>query len=808
MRQAYELARQGKVQRAALLCGEVLQQDAGHPDAWLLRAVIAIRAGNAVEAASAARRSLQSDPTRATAYALLGDALLMSRQPQKSLESYRAALLRDSGLVSAHLGLGNALLALQRPQQALASYDEVLRLQPDDAEALFQRGNAQFELKDLASAVASYDRVVALRPSDAAAFCNQGSALLLMGKTQSALASFNAALSIEPAFPEALYQRGEVLLRLRRPAEAMTSFERAAALRPGYAAPRRGVGDALLELGRPAQALAAHQEALRLGATLSEVHNSLGNSLRALGRCADAVAAYEESLRLDPSNATVHCNRAYALMQMDGHTEAALLGYARALELDPNIPFAAGSLWYAQVSRADWAVRAPAASRDEILRSVHVGKPACLPFAFLSIADCAASQLQCARIYAQQHCSIEQPRGRSAHHRHRRRRIAYVSSDLRAHAITYLMAGVFERHDRERFETYGIALRPADQTAAGERIRASFDRFIDVSHLTDRETTDLMRDLEIDIAVDLNGYTRGSRPRIFADGAAPIQVSYLGYPGTMGAPFMDYLLADEFVIPPQQRRHYSEAVVYLPDCFQANDDRRAISQRIFSRAELGIAQDAFLFCCLNNTHKINPAMFDLWLRVLAKVPDGMLWLLCHEPVVRDNLCREAASRGIDPRRLVFAERLPYAEHLARLKLADLFLDTLPFNAGTTASDALWAGVPVLTWCGDAFAARMAGSLLRAAGTPELIAFNAEEYESKAIELAGSPPALRQLRARLSQSRETTPLFDTARFTAHLEAAYDEMWMRLERAEPPRSFTVAQAAAPTGDKRSKGPTNRS
>jgi len=726
MRRAYELARQGQLQRAEVLCGEVLQQDTEHAEAWLLRAVIAIQGGNAADSAIAARRSLRANPTRAAAHALLGDALLMLRQPQAALESYQAALLQDAGLVSAHFGRGNACRALQEFDQALASFDEVLRLRPHDAEACVGRG--------------------------------------------------------------------EVLLQMRRAAEAKASFERALVLRPGYAAARRGIGDILLDAGRPEQALTAHQQALQLGADLPDVHNSVGNSLRALGRCAEAVAAYDESLRLDPLNGTIHANRAFALMQLEGRHEEALDGFKRALELDPDIPFAAGSLLYAQISRADWSIRVPAVSREQILRSVSSGKPACLSFAFLSISDCAATQLKCAQVFARRTCSVELPRRHSAGHRqHRphghRLRIAYVSADLREHAISYLIVGALERHDRARFETYGISLRPPEPTAAGERIRAAVDRFIDVSNMTDRAAAELMRDLDIDIAVDLNGYTQGSRPRIYAYGAAPIQVSYLGYPGSMGVPFMDYLLADDFVIPPDRCRHYCEAVVHLPECFQANDDKRVISERIFSRAELGIAQDAFVFCCLNNTHKINPPMFDVWMRLLAQLPDSLLWLLCHESEVRDNLCREAASRGIDPRRLLFAERLPYAEHLARLKLADLFLDTLPFNAGTTASDALWAGVPVLTLSGEAFAARMAGSLLRAAGIPELICSSIEEYADKALALARSADTLRRLRARLAQSRGTSPLFDTARFTAHLEDAYEQMWLRLQRGEPPRGFAV-------------------
>jgi predicted O-linked N-acetylglucosamine transferase (SPINDLY family) len=822
LRQAFDCARMGQLQRASALCAEVLHRNAEHAEAWLLRAVIAIQTGDATEAAASARRSIRSNPLRGgAAHALLGDALLTLRQPREALESYEAALLRDGNLVSAHFGRGSALLDLKRPDQALRCFDEVLRYRPDDAEALFIRGNALFELKEPAAAVESYDRAVAVRPAYAAALNNRGSALLLLRKPEAALASFDAALTISPEYPEALYHRavalrllsahedalqsfaralsarpeylealvgrGELLRELKRPTDALLSFERGMVLRPDCAAALRGRGDALLDLGRPQEALAAHDAALRLGSERSEALNSRGNSLRALGRYAEAIAAYDESLRLDPDNATVQGNRAHALMQCEDRIDEALVSYSRALELDPDTPELAGSLLYTQICRADWSAMVPSASRENVLRSVLAGKPVCAPFAFLSITDSASAQLECARSFAMRTARIDSRRSRQ--HRHQRIRVAYVSPDLGEHAVSYLMAGVLERHDRRRFETYAVSLRPAQATAAGERTKNAFHRFIDVSKSSDQEVAELMRSLEIDIAVDLTGYTRGFRPQIFGHDAAPIQVSYLGYPGTLGAPFMDYLIADEFVIPPQKRPYYSEAIVYLPDCFQANDDRRAISERSFSRAAERLPEDCFVYCCLNNSHKINPSMFDIWMRLLALVPASVLWLLGHEPAVNDNLRREAASRGIDADRLVFAERIAYAEYLSRLRLADLFLDTLPFNAGATASDALWAGVPLLTCAGDAFAARMAGSLLRAAGVPELITFSTEEYESKALELARSPEKLRGVRQRLTQNRRTMPLFDTGRFTRHLEAAYEEMWRRHESGSPPSGFSV-------------------
>jgi protein O-GlcNAc transferase len=829
VRRAYDSARGGDLPRAAHLCGEVLALDRDRPEAWLLQAVIAMRTGNPDEALVAARRALPVHPARAATHALIGDALLQLHEPDAALDSYEAALQIDPGLASALCGRGDALFALKRHRDALASFDALLGWQPGDVEALVKRGHAQFELKDLAGALESFDRAAVLRPGSAEVQCNRGAVLLMLLRTEEALRCFDAALAMAPDFAEAHHHRGQALLLRSRPSEALAAFERALAARPDYGdalvgrgrvllelkrrtealrsferalslqpdspAARRGAGDALLALGRAAEALAAHDAAVRLGTELAESLRSRGNSLRALLRYPEAIASYDESLRLDARDATTLCERALTLLQWGGHVAEAVDGYTRALQLNSDSPFAPGTLLYAQIRQADWSVRVPVASRDEILRAVRDGTPACAPFAFLSISDDAAAQRQCAEVFTRHDLGAQLPPRPQAHYGHSRLRLAYVSADLREHAVSYLLAGVLERHDRERFETYAIALRPAEESPTGARVRAAFRQFIDVSAKTDREVAELMRGLEIDIAVDLTGYTQGFRPRILALGAAPIQVGYLGYPGTMGAPIVDYLIADDFVVPADRRSHYAEAIAYLPECFQANDDRRVISERRFARSELGLPETAFVFCCLNNSHKINPRMFDIWMRILARIPHAVLWLLSHEREVRGNLRREAARRGVDPDRLVFAERLPYPEHLARVQLADLFLDTLPFNAGTTASDALWAGVPVLSCAGDAFAARMSGSLLRAVGLPELITTSIEDYEAQALRLAAEPKHLLPLRERLAVNRSSAPLFDTARFTAHLEAAYLEMSRRHERGERPSTFTVNPIATP-------------
>jgi predicted O-linked N-acetylglucosamine transferase (SPINDLY family) len=824
VRRAYDQARAGDLHGAARLCSDVLNADPWQPEAWLLRAVIAIRTGDPAEALVAARRALPMHPARAAIHALIGDALCDLRQPLEALENYQTALQIDAGLASALFGQSKALLALKRHHEALTALEELLRVRPDDLEALMMRGRAQFELKDLAGALESYGRAIALSPRVADAHCNRGAVLLLMLRTDEALGSLDAALALEPQLAEAHQLRGQALRLRSEPQEALRSFERALAARPDYAdaligrgevlrelkrptdalrsfeharaldadstAARRGIGDALLDLGRAAEALAAHDAALLLGTQRAQALASRGNSLRALGRHTEALAAFDESLWLDPRNATTLCERAHTLLAAGDRVAEAVACYTQALEIDPNIPFVPGTLRYAQMRQGDWSVRVAPASPEQIQRAVRAGTPACAPFAFLSMSDDSAAQLQCARVFTRHQLgagALERPRPRYGHERVR---LAYISADLREHAVSYLLAGVLEHHDRERFELSAVALRPAEASPTGARVRAAFERFIDVSAMSDREIVDLMRGLQIDIAVDLTGYTQGFRPQILAAGVAPLQVSYLGYPGTMGGSFIDYLIADDFVVPAEQRAHYAEAIAYLPECFQANDDRRAAAERRFTRVELGLPESALVLCCLNNSHKINPAMFDVWMRLLARAPQAVLWLLSHEPEVQHHLRREVSSRGIDPGRLVFAERVPYPEHLARLALADLFLDTLPFNAGTTASDALWAGVPVLTCAGDAYAARMAGSLLRAVGLPELITHGLADYESLALRLAADTALLGALRDRLAANRRSTPLFDTARFTSHLEAVYLEMWRRHERGETPATFALA------------------
>jgi protein O-GlcNAc transferase len=445
-------------------------------------------------------------------------------------------------------------------------------------------------------------------------------------------------------------------------------------------------------------------------------------------------------------------------------------------------------LLHARLLCCDW--RDYTVTVQAITESVLAGKRTTLPPLLIAVSDSAAAQLQCARDFLEDNWTPATSPPKRAYKARDRLRLAYVSADFREHPVAQLMAGVFEAHDRERFETVAVSLRPHDGSALGERVRGAFSRFIDVTAHSDEAAVSLLREMQVDIAVDLTGYTDGFRPGIFARRAAPIQVNYLGYPGTLAAPYMDYLIADRIVAPEADTRFFVENIVYLPECYQPNDGKRPIAPAP-TRARCGLPESGFVFCCFNNQYKIQPPLFDIWMRLLQSLDGSVLWLSGRNKVATANLSREAAARGVSPERLIFAERMPApSDHLARYAAADLFLDTLPFNAHTTASDALWAGLPVLTCRGNAFAGRVASSLLNAVGLPELVAETLQEYETRALALAQRPGELAALRARLATTRRTSALFDTERLCRHLESAYSTMWERWLRGDAPGRFAVA------------------
>jgi protein O-GlcNAc transferase len=674
-----------------------------------------------------------------------------------------------------------------RYEEADCLIGEALAIDPRSAEACLNHGNVLSALDRPAEALASFERALVIRPNYAEALNSRGAVLIDLERAEEALASLNRALESRPGYVEAINNRGNALRALKRLDEAMAEYERALGLRPDHAEALINRGSVLLELRRQEEALASYDRALAVSPDHPDALLGRGTALRDLGRYREALESYDRTLAVAPTLAEARCNRG-TVMQELRHYEEAAADFQRLVEIRPDYDYAWGHLLHARLHCCDWAGLQDGMTRVTAL--VRQGKRAALPFEFLPVSESASDEHQCARIYAaDKYPPSADPVWRGERYGHDRIRIAYVSSYFHVHAMTRLMAGVFENHDKARFETIAISSGPDSPDEMTARIRPTFDRFIDVRGKSGYETARLMRDLEVDIAVEVDGYTADARTEILSHRPAPVQVSYIGYPGTLGADYVDYILADRVVIPPEDQQFYAEKVVYLPDCYQANDSSRPRAEGAPTRAEAGLPEEGFVYCSFNNNYKIAPRAFDSWMRILRRVEDSVLWLVADNAAAAGNLRREAARGGIAPERLVFAQRVSYAQHLARQRLANLFLDTLPYNAHTTGSDALWAGLPVLTCLGTTFAGRVAASLLQATGLPELVTRSPEEYEDLAVRLAGDRRLLDELTARLARNRSTCALFDTARMTRHIEAAYEIMFQRQQRGEPPAAFPV-------------------
>jgi len=639
---------------------------------------------------------------------------------------------------------------------------------------------------NLAEACRLYLEVLQSQPRNFTALYLLGFLHLQNGQHEEGERWIASALEINPNSLDALFNHGEALQRLGRHDEAIAAYDRVLARNPSVTPAWASRGRSLLALRRNDEALASLDHAVADSSATAEAWNNRARVLLNLNRVEEALASYDHALALQPL-AALYSNRGNALSML-GRFEEAAQSFEKALELDPAIPYARGSRVFCNLRQCDWSGLQQ--ERQNISRDLAAGLSVIQPGELIAVSAFEEDQLRGARLWVSHEVPVlAAPLCPAEPYGHDRIRLAYVTADFRAHAILQLMTGVFEQHDRNRFETIALSLGRDDGSPLRKRAATAFDRFIEVPGDSDIEIARLLRKLEVDIAVDLMGFTEGCRPAIFAMRPAPLQVNYLGFPGTMGADYIDYIIADRTVIPREQQSYYTENVVYLPDSFQANDLERPLAERVFTRSELELPDKGFVFCSFNNHFKIAPEMFDVWVRLLKEVDGSVLWLLQNTDAGARNLRLQAEARGVSGERLIFAPRMAIDDHVARHRAADLFLDTLPCNSGTTASDALWAGLPVLTCLGTTFAGRVAASLLHAAGLHELVTNSLEEYETKALQITRDREMLTRLRSKLLAKREANPLFDTRRFTRHLEAAFTTMWERHERGQAPAPFAV-------------------
>ena len=752
--------RSGRRPEAERLCRAAIDSDPAHADAQRLLAEILAASGRMAEALEARRRVAELAPQDAANLQALAELFLALGRPADALTTFDLALHHAPQLLSARRGRIHALLALAQPQAALAACDEILAAQPGVARVRSQRALALLALQRLPEALAAAGEAAIIEPTDAQAHLTLGSAALTAGLPDRALPAFEQALSLVPSLANAHAGRGLALLALGREAESIEALARAVQLDP------RGAAGVFVQ--------AAYQ-------------------MLQLGYPGSAHAAFARLLELRPDQREAQEGRAIALIAMNRFEEAApALAALRAAA--PATDYLSGVYFHVQLQCCDWSEFD--ASARTLAEGMRRGERADAPLTFIAHSESPADQLQCARIYVADKCAAQAPSWPRRERANRARlRIGYLSSDLRNHAVAQLAIGFLEAHDRLRFETYAFSTGPDDGSELRRRMERSFEHFLQVPSLSDAAIAARMAELSIDIAVDLGGHSLGGRPRVLAYRPAPVQVGFLGFPGTSGADFIDYVVADPHVIPESEQPHYAEQVIYLPDCYLPTDGAPLLSSPP-SRVAAGLPPAGFVFCSFNAPYKLSPALFDVWMQLLSAVPESVLWLRDTSTVGKNNLAKEAERRGVDPSRLIYAPRTPTrAEHYARFSLADVFLDTYPYNAHTTAVDALGVGVPVVTLRGRTFASRVASSLLAACDLGQLATDSLERYRQVGLELARAPQAVMDLKAQLRRVRDTAALFDRVRFCRHLESAYGEIWARHARGERPTPLWVGKPLTP-------------
>jgi predicted O-linked N-acetylglucosamine transferase (SPINDLY family) len=652
---------------------------------------------------------------------------------------------------------------------------------------LFQGAVTSFQQGRFDEAERDFRKLLRKDPKNLAALNILAIVLVALKRYAEAEPYLKSALRINATSDATFYNYGLVLKALGRPDEALQRFTESLAVNPGNAESWNNRGTVLNDLRDYAAAIADFDQAIALNPRYPAAFFNKGKSLAELKRYDEALAACNAALALQPDLAEAWFGRGFIFAQMRQPDEAAN-AFGRALQINPDLPLLKGSLLHQRMLTCDW--RGTDQLTAQIDSDLALGKLAAEPFGWQGIATSERSLLLCAALYnAARYPTNGRPAEFVRPAAGAKIRIGYLSGEFRQQATSLLLVGVLEQHDIRQFDIFAIDNGFDDGGATRQRINASVQGVIDIAGLSDPQAVAAIRDQRIDILVNLNGYFGDNRTGVFARRAAPIQVNYLGFPGTLGAGYMDYIIADQHVLPAEHRPFYAEKVAWLPNCYQANDDKKEIAAQTFTREECGLPAEGVVFCCFNNAYKITPAVFDVWMRILTQVKGSVLWLLDDSAAAVANLRREAAARGVDANRIVFAARLPVPEHLARHRIADLFLDTLPYNAHTTASDALWAGLPVLTCLGETFAGRVAASLLHNLRLPELITATLKDYERLAIELAANPDRLAQIRRKLSDNRPTSPAFDTRLFTRQLEAVFRAMVERHRAGLAPSHIAV-------------------
>ena len=787
---ALTLHRSGRAEEAEKAYRQVMKVDARHQQARCLLGLLYLDEGRNAEAEKVLEAAARLDGREIRGLAAYGVALVRVGKFRNAATVLERAVALAPADPSLRSHLGDALQGQGRLEEAVAAYDEALRHDPALVEGLGRRAAALAGLKRFEAALADCTRALASAPRDPRALAVRARALGALGRPDEAVAAYGAAIAAAPDDHTLMVDLARLLFEADRPAEAVEACTAVLTVRPRNPEVLRLRSAALTRLLRLEAALADCDAAIALAPRDPEGHLARALRLEALGRAEEAVASFDRVLALRDRRTPEHLQALYSrctvLIELKRYGEA-IEGLQRILAADPRHVFALGLYAQARLAACDWAGREAlaAALRD----AVEGGEADVPPGTLAAWFDDPALLLKGSRNHAARYMGPVTAARPAPAPGGERLRIAYLSADFHNHATAQLAIELFERHDRSRFDISAISFGPDDGSNMRAACFAAFETFLDARTMGDAAIGVWMRARGIDIAVDLKGFTGGARERVFVQRPAPLLVNYLGFPGTLGTAVYDYILADAVVAPMAMQPFFAERIVHLPNSYQPNDSRRGVPETTLTRAEAGLPAAGFVFASFNNSYKITPPVFDVWMRLLAATDGAVLWLLGDNDLAMENLRREAAARGIDPARLVFAPRVAPNEHLARQRLADLFLDTQPCGAHTTASDALWMGLPMVTCLGGAFAGRVGASLLHAVGLADLVAADLAAYERLALSLARDQARLAAIRARLETGRLTLPLFDADLYRRGVETAYEMMWARCLSGEPPTAFAV-------------------
>jgi predicted O-linked N-acetylglucosamine transferase (SPINDLY family) len=778
--------------------------------------------GRLDEAFESFEKALTIKPDYVEAHYSLGIVLFDLGQLDDAVKSYKKTIEINPGFAQAHNSLGNAFTEQGQLDDAIQSYQKALKLNPNYSEAHNNLGNSLTEQGQFNDAIVSYQKALEINPNYPALHNNLGNAFKELGQLEDALKSYSKGLTYNPNYIDLLNNLGVVLNDLGQLDEAVKSYERAIDIKPDYAEAYNNLGVTYNKLGQLEKAVQVYEKALKIDPDYADTHNNLGVVLKKLGQLDEAIDSYQKAIAINPDDADTYNNlgivfdeqerlddaiqsyRKAVSIQSDlaeaynnlGHTLCKLHRYQEAIDLyekvfdiKPNLDYILGNILNTKMNSCNWD------DLEELLtdakQRIVNNEKIIEPFNLMGLVDDPALQIKAQKL----RMTGDHPKSNilptiGRYPKHPKIRIGYFSADFREHPVGYLTAELYELHDRNYFEVHAFSFGSDTKDALNLRIKAGVDQFHNVQSMSHKEIALLARSLEIDIAVDLTGLTAESRTDVFAMSAAPIQLSYIGYLGTMGADYYDYLIADPVMIPKENQKYYVEKIVYLPS-FQVNDSKDLPPEITLTRKDVGLPEEGFVFCCFNNTYKFTPTIFDSWARILSAVDNSVLIVFANNELSKTNLTKELIQRGVKAERLIFGDSVKRPEYLARYRTADLFLDTHPYNAGTTASDALKMGLPLLTMIGKSFNSREAASILTSINLPELITNTPEEYEALAIELASNPDKLKAIKDKLTSNLSTAPLYDTKLFTKNIESAYTEMYERHHKGLEPDHIYVEE-----------------